>query len=213
MWVGLGLGLGLGQRLRALDAAVGLLPPPRRPPPWSSAVGPLLVLREEVEAQRQASLVAGGWMVAVLLVLSSREPLLLVVGVGLAASGLLIGRLVKSDGLRWRAIELARPAPADVPLRRRRLGWAWLVGTAGAVGPLAVMVLVQRAIDGGVHVGRGVVALAGPLVIVAAALPTARRARERLAAWEREHGVRVLVPRAGRRSPARGGYYVTGDRE
>jgi hypothetical protein len=183
--------------------AVGAAPPPAwTPPPWSPATGPLRPLAEQLENQQRSVLLSVGWVLVAALVLAPSKPWVPGLLAGVGGLGLLLGRTMSGDGLRWGAIQLARQAPVDVPVRARHPWWPWIRGSLPAVPLLGLA--ANAAEDNVVWV---LPALTGPLLIVAAQSQVIRRARERLASWEREHGLRVLTP-VGWRNPARGGYYV-----
>ncbi len=200
--------VGVAQRLRALDAAFGL-GPPRTPPPWSEGVGPLRALDEQLESQRRALLVLGGWLLLTVAAVAVRQPWVLVLPVVGCGAGVLLAKSVRHDAVPWRSLSLARPAPADVPRRHRAWWWPYAVGSAVAV-PLCALILLAGAAVEASPVG-WVPGLSALAVTVTMQYPGLRRGRERLAAWEQEHGVQVLVPVVRGRSPARGGYYLAPD--
>ena len=186
-------------------AAVGL-GPPRTPPPWSPAIGPLRVLTEQLDTQRQLGRVIGCWLVAAVLALAIRQPWALLLLVVPVCAGLLLGRVLPQDGLPGRGIRLAHPAPVDAPRRRRAGWWPYAVGSAAALPLLALLVFAAATNLTPVGWAPGG---SSALMLATTFTMASRRGRKRLAAWERESGVQVLVPVVGWRSPARGGYYLT----
>jgi hypothetical protein len=196
--------VGIADRLRALDATFGM-PPPRTPPPWSPTMGPLRVYAEQLEVQRAVLRVLSVWLAAAVLAVVVQHPWTLVLPVVAGGAGLLLARVVPHDGLPWRSIMLAREAPGGVPLRRRARWWPYIVGSAAGL-TLFTVVLVATVAD--VSPVRWAPALSTAVILLLGDYPVFLRAQRRLAAWEQQHGARVLVPVVGWRSPARGGCYL-----